>query len=190
MAKKSGKLARRYARALLQAVARELGGLETSKPTPAQKIAGELKAFSKLWRSEPRLSSSLLNPMFERGERLQALNKISELSGLSKMSQRFLQVVFERERIAYIVEIIETFAELADAEAGLVKVQLQVAKSIDESEKRTIEESLIQQIGSSASFSWQVEPDLLGGMIVRYGGKIVDGSLRGRLERIERTLMG
>src|SRR5690349_3379702 len=101
MAKRAGKLATRYARALLNAIENEQG--KTGLPSTAQQAAAQLKEFAAVWRREKALSDSLQNPMFEKGERLAALSKIAQISGLSDVLVRFLRVVFERDRIGQIV---------------------------------------------------------------------------------------
>lgn len=186
MAKKSGKLASRYAKALLRAVERELG--REGMPSPAQQVAGRLSEFASLWTRERELSSSIINPMFERGQRKSALLEIAKRAGLTDLEQRFLQVVFDRERIGALPEIAEAFAAEADRAASVVQVEVVVAREISPEEARGIEASLAQHLQGNLEFSWSVDPEIIGGMMVRYGGKVIDGSLRGRLDRIERRL--
>jgi len=187
LAKNVGKLASRYARALLRAVDTELG--TNGSPTPAQDVARVLNEFAEVWSSGRELSGSMLNPMFEKRERLAALLKIAENAGLPDIARRFLRVVFERDRIAALPEIAKAFGEQADASAGVLQVDILVAKEVDQEEARSIESSLGQHIPGTLEFRWSVEPSLIGGMIVNYDGKVLDGSLNGRIERIERSLL-
>lgn len=188
MAKDYTKLASRYARALLRTVERELGS--AGSPTPAQHVARSLSEFAAVWTREEELSSSIVNPMFEKGQRLEALITVAKLAELPEVARRFLRVVFERERIAALPEIAETFRQKADEAAGVVQVEVSVARPVDAEEVRNIESGLAQQISGRLEFHWSVDPALIGGMVVRYQGKVLDGSLSGRLERIERQLMG
>lgn len=188
MAKNVGKLASRYAKALLKAVDSELGSV--GSPTPAQHIARSLIEFARVWEAERELSGSMLNPMFEKSERLSALLQIAENAGVPDIARRFLRVVFERDRIAALPDIADAFALQADAAAGVMQVEVIVAKEIDSEEARTIENLLAQQIQGSLEFQWSSDPALIGGMVVKYDGKVLDGSLNGRLGRIERSLLG
>lgn len=181
MAKHVQKLATRYARSLINAVSRENAG-------SAQSIAVALKGFLAEYWSQPILADSLVNPMFDKGERLQALVRIAEQARLPQVAVRFLQVVFERDRISALPQIIETFSTLADEQAGVVKVQVVTAQPVASDEKHSVEESLRRKIGGSLQFHWSEDPEILGGMLVTYGAKVLDGSLKGRLERIERRL--
>ncbi len=188
MAKNVGKLASRYAKALLKAVNAELGSV--GSPTPAQHIARALTEFADVWEQQREFSGSMLNPMFEKSQRLSALLSIAENAGVPDIARRFLRVVFERDRIAALPEIAQAFAVQADASAGVLKVEVIVAKDIDSEEARTIEGLLAQQIQGSLEFQWSSDPALIGGMIVKYDGKVLDGSLSGRIGRIERSLLG
>lgn len=187
MAKRAGKLATRYARALLAAVENEQG--KASLPTPAQEAAAQLKDFAALWRREKGLAVSLQNPMFEKGERLDALTEIAKKAGLADILVRFLRVCFERDRIGQIVEIAAAFAEAADAAANLVQVEVTTAREVTSQEQQSIEQSLARQLQGNLSFHWRHDAAILGGLIVRYAGKVLDGSLGGRLARVEEKLL-
>ena len=188
MAKNIGKLAQRYARAFYHAVVRELG--QGGAPSPAQVVAGQLLEFSATWESQKEFSGTIINPMFDKNERLAALLAIANQAGLPDIAKRFLRVVFERDRIIALPGIARAFSEAADSASGVVHVQLVVARELSEDERRSTEGGLSQRIGGNVQFVWSVEPEVIGGMVVSYDGKVLDGSVRGRLERIERRLMG
>ncbi len=181
MAKHVQKLATRYARSLLLAV-----GGEGQSP---RAVADALQAFVTEWWSSPLLAEAVQNPMFEKEQRLQALRAVAGKAGLSDIATRFIQVVFERDRVAALPQIVQTFSELADEKDGIVKVKVITAQSVAQDEKHSVEESLRRKIKGSLVFHWAEDPAILGGMLVSYGAKVLDGSLRGKLERIERRLM-
>lgn len=186
MAKVSGKLATRYARALYQALSAEQGTSGT--PTPAQLSAAELRSFANLWEQEKDLEKHLLNPMYKREERLAALLEVAKCAGFSDLAGRFLRVLFDRDRLVIIPEVAKAFSELADKEAGVVRVQVSTARDISDAEKLSIKTKLSTQIPGELQLSFESRPELLGGLIVRYQGKVLDGSVSGKLDRIERQL--
>ncbi len=181
MAKTPGKLANRYAKALLNVVKSDGG-------RSAQDVAAELSSFAGVWSSDATLADSIINPMFERGQRSAALLEVAKAAGASDLLQRFLRILFERDRIAVLPEIAEAFEAAADEAAGVVKVSVTLARDIADEERGAIAEKISQQIDGRLEFSWSTDPDIIGGMLIQYGGNVVDGSLRGRLERIERKL--
>ena len=186
MGKKSGKLASRYSRALLESVEKELGS--KGAPTPAQKLAVELQEFSKIWKEDKELSSILSSPMFAREQRASTLASILSEVGVSDVGKKFLRVVFQRDRIAALPEIAANFSDLADRAASVVRVNLTTARKIDKDEMEGIEKQVCSQLGGKPDFTWQVKPEILGGLIIEYSGQILDGSLGGQLSRLEKEL--
>ncbi len=187
MAKKLGKLAVRYATALLNLVEKENG--RSGDPTPAEKVAASLAEFASLWAREEQIPAVLLNPMFTRKERLAVLERLGKLANLPDVAERFLRVLLERDRLSALPEIATALVERARERAGVVRVEIATARSIDSSEQKDVETELRAYIKGQPEFRWRVDERLLGGMVVQYGGKVIDGSLAGRLERLERALI-
>ena len=196
MAKKLGKLASRYARALYKS-ANEDGSIRP------EDIAELLEQFAGVWQREMGLQHIVLSPMFEADKRAGVLADVAKAAGLPEILQRFLNVLIERDRMAYFVEIVAAFRAVVDQTAGVVKVQVTTARPVVAEERAVIEKNITRQLqagGSggghqtgapfqSAVFSGYEDPQLIGGMVVRYGGMVLDGSLQGRLEKIERGLL-
>lgn len=187
MSQKAGKLASRYARALLAAVEKE-GGSGSQGKSPAQEAAVALREFAGVWEKEPQFSTSIQNPMFEKGERLNALTEVAKKAQLPDVVVRFLRVCFDRDRIGHLPEIATAFLEEADKAASLQRVEVTTARSVSQAEKESIEKSLSQHLSGSLLFSWKEDAEILGGLIIRYGGKVLDGSLGGKLARVEHRL--
>ncbi|MCB0346649.1 MAG: ATP synthase F1 subunit delta [Bdellovibrionales bacterium] len=186
MAKKIGKLARRYAKAFLSVIESDLG--KTGSPTPAQQIADGLGAFAEVWETNEDLPLYFLNPMFEIEVRAKAMKSIAAAAGLPEATANFLKVLVERDRVKIIPEIALALQEMADAAAGVIKVQVTTAQQIEQAEQADIEKQLAASMQGSPQFTWGVDSSLMGGMLIKYGGRVFDGSLRGRLDRIQRDL--
>lgn len=186
MAKRSGKLARRYARALLQAAKSEFSAGEAM--TEILKLAVDLAQFAEIFSKSSELQHALLSPMFSRSGRAQALQALAQQAGLPELTKRALNLLFERDRIGYLPEISQAFSEIANAEAQITEVEVVTAQTLEESERVRVETTLQKCIAGKPRFHWIVKAEILGGMIVRYDGKIIDGSVSGRLSRIEREL--
>lgn len=188
MAKQVGKIAKRYARALLRAVEQEMG--IDGEVSPAQDVARQLRAFAEIWENDPQLSLFISNPMFNSEERENALVSVAGAGGLPEIAKRFLRVLFKRDRLMALPEIVSVFSEEADEAAGVVRVQVTTARSVDGGEQAEIENLIRSKVDGTPNFRWDIDGSLIGGIRVRFGGKVVDGSLFGRLERLERQLLG
>ncbi len=183
MAKKYTKLSARYARAFQKAAKEELGSIEACRE------AGKgLNEFAQLWERELELRLTLLNPSFEKNERLNALTAVCKALNLPEITTRFLRVLCERDRLQLIPEMALAFLELVNKEAGIVQVSVRTARVLEGAERAEIEGELQRLMKGKPEFSWDIDESLLGGMVVEFEGKVIDGSLSGRLGRIEEML--
>lgn len=191
MSKKLSKLASRYARAIFNAIEAEKGAAPLpSGKTPAQESALELAQFVKLWQENHELSQVLLSPMFNQDARYEALKGIVEEFQFSKEVKRLLEVLFERRRLNAVAEISEAFSEKADISAGVLRVLVQTARELPQDEVNKIQHQLSSELSGSPVYTWQVKPEILGGLVIKYGGKVLDGSVSGKLSKLKQGLSG
>jgi F-type H+-transporting ATPase subunit delta len=181
MSKRAGKLAKRYARALLRGLAGDL--------TTARQLADALNAFADKFFAQRELVISILSPMFDRNERGAALLAVAQSTGLPKTGVDFLRTLFERDRLVNLREIAAAFRELADAAANVIPVEVVTAQEISKTEADEIASSVAKTLRGTPLFHWSVDPTIIGGMVIKHSGRVVDGSLRGRLERLEQELI-
>lgn len=192
MAKGIGKIASKYARAFLFNVEREFGGNaagRSSGKTPAQEVAAQLETLAINFDSNRDLHNALLSPMFNEEQRLSALLALATAMELPEVAKKFLKLLFQRGRIPLLGEVAAAFTELADRAAAIVVVEVVTARPISTEEQGEITASLGRLISGRLEFQWNTDPEILGGMLVRYGGNILDGTLKSRLERVERSLL-
>ena len=185
MSKKSGKLARRYAQALLTAARKE--GISDNKELLA--LATTVQTVASYYESDANLQGALLSPAFPKAERERALHAVCTSLQLPQIATRAIELLFQRDRLSQLPQIAATFVELANREAGIVEVQISTPQALGADEQQRIAKSLAQLIGGTPVFNWHVAPELLGGMVVRYGGKVIDGSVAGKLGRLQNELM-
>ena len=186
MSKRAGKLATRYAKALLRAST--VNNQELSSESLIS-LSESLLSVSRLWQENKELRDVILNPMFEKTQRQSAFIALAKMSGQRELLTRFLEVVFEKDRIIALPEIAAEFSELAARQARNVAVKVKIARSISSDESKDLELSLGQHIPGNLKFSWEVDPSILGGILVEYQGRVLDGTLSGKLERIEKALL-
>lgn len=190
MKKRIGKLAVRYAHALLNAVTKEFGhAAGASGQTKAQEVAQLLGEFSQMVTNQREFSVAISSPMFDRDQRKKALVAIASAEGLPEVVQGFLRLLFERDRFGLLSEISHAFQQIADTAAKVVFVEITTAAPVSSEEVSSVERSLSQLIEGRARFAWSVDSQIIGGMVIRYSGKVVDGSVQGRLERLEKGLV-
>ena len=171
-------LAAVYAKALLGA---------TERAANTEAVLEELEALlSEVFQRLPKLESALTSPRVGQEEKLRLL----ELAIGSRVSQSlldFLKVLARRGRLDCLRAITRAARQQLNEIRGRVEVTLVTAEPLGEDSTRQAAERLQTALGQEIDLSTSVDPDLIGGAIVRVGDTIIDGSVINRLEQMRRT---
>jgi F-type H+-transporting ATPase subunit delta len=166
-------IARPYARAAF-AEAREQNSLSP--------WADGLSAAAQVVR-DPRVEALLGNPHVTSEQLAQFVTDIAG-SKLGETGGNFVRTLAENGRLAYLPEIAEQFETLKDAAEGVIDVTVTSAAALDETQRTRIAAALEKRLKRKVRLHCEVEPQLIGGAVLRAGDLVIDGSLRTRLERI------
>jgi F-type H+-transporting ATPase subunit delta len=173
--------ARRYARALLD-VARE-----SADP---QSVGDQLRSAVELLASERALRALLANPAAPARAKLGVLEAVARKAGWSELIERLLRLVVERGRSELLPEIARGYAALWNAERGVVEAEASAAVELDAGQRQALAGAIRKATGQTAEVRVRVDPGLLGGVVLRMGGRTYDGSVRSRLARLRRRMSG
>ncbi len=171
-------VARRYARALMD--------LTQADPQP---IADRLIEFGNLIEQNPSLRQVLQSPAFQENERMRVLKMIIEKLAIKHPLDRFLELLAERRRMNQLEGIIEIFAEYVDQQKNRVRVVVESATALDAQAKKGLRDTLSTSLGREVLMELRVNPQLIGGMSVRLGSLVVDGSVQAGLRRLRESLL-
>jgi F-type H+-transporting ATPase subunit delta len=170
-------VARTYARALFQA-AQDEGRLD--------EVREELQSFVEAIHEVPELRSLLRNPQLDPPTKAEALGAV--LADADEVFRNFLRVVVEKGRATMIEEIAEEFESLVAAEERILSVELTTAYELSDDDAAAIVKQIEQASGLRVEAARTVDPDLIGGIVLKAGDLEADSSVRGRLERLRREL--
>ncbi len=137
--------------------------------------------------ADPDMGRLIASPRVDRQE---AARVFVEVCGqpLGPEGANLIRLLAENRRLALLPAIAELYEALrADAE-GVVEAQLVAARDVDEAQRQRIAEALQQRLGRRVQLSCQTDPALLGGAVVRAGDLVIDGSVRGRLQKLAGVL--
>jgi F-type H+-transporting ATPase subunit delta len=101
---------------------------------------------------------------------------------------RFLGILARRDRLDLVPEIAQVFRRLLNEHHGIAVAQVTTAIPIDARQQAVIANRLERRLGKTVTLETRVDPSILGGVIAQIGDNVIDGSVRGRLERLRRTL--
>ena len=169
---------RMYARALFDA-AKEAGRLGP--------VHEELGDFAASVREVPELRAVLANPQLDPGEKVAVLTDL--LGGAEELVRNFLLVLAEKGRIGQLDDILRELDALVAQEERRLTVDLTTAYELTDADADAIVREIERAAGRKVEATRRVDPDLIGGVVLRAGSMRVDASVRGRLERLRNELM-
>jgi F-type H+-transporting ATPase subunit delta len=173
--------ARRYARALLD-VARE--------QESAEGVREELRQAADLMAGNPDLSAMLAHPALAV-ERKQALaREVFGRAGASELLARLLDLLIARGRLELLPDIEQAFAAAWNAQRGVQTAEAVTAEALTPAQETRLSAALSAASGRDVELATAVDASVLGGVRVTMGGRIYDGTVRGRLESLRRHLEG
>lgn len=170
---------RTYANALFEA-ANEKGRLEP--------VRDELHTFVDAVEQVPQLRALLESREVESREKMDALREI--LTDADELVRNFLLLVVEKGRAQELTEIVREFDALVAAEEGILDVELTTAVELSDADATKLLEQIEQVSGRRLRATREVDPELIGGFVLRAGSHRADASVRGRLEGLRRELKG
>ncbi|HET6578404.1 MAG TPA: ATP synthase F1 subunit delta [Gemmatimonadales bacterium] len=175
---RSETIARNYAEALY-----ELG--ERSGQTT--RYADLIDAVAAAVETTPAVQGVLMSPRVPKAEKARLL--ASALRDVPREFVLFLQALVKRGRQQLLREIADQYGGLLDVKLNRVRAAVTLARPADEALQRSIAEALSRELGKEVLPSFSVDPEILGGTIVRVGERVHDGSIRRRMTKLRRQLL-
>jgi F-type H+-transporting ATPase subunit delta len=166
-----------YARALFD-VAKEHDILD--------EMHDELGQFTDELAKNHDLQVFFFSPYFSSQEKKEGISKMIE--GADEHFVRFLELLAERHRMPALFRIRRDFDALYAEERKLLPVTVTSAVELDKDTVKEIRRKIEEQTDRTVELTTKVDPNLLGGLVVRVGNKVMDGSIRARLERLRKQV--
>jgi F-type H+-transporting ATPase subunit delta len=171
-------VARTYARALFDA-AKEHGRID--------EIREQLDTFAATIREVPELQAVIRNPQLDPPAKAEALAAV--LEGADELLRNFTRMVAQKGRAPLLEEIAREYNALVALEAQILNVELTTAFELSDNQADSIVKQIEQASGRRVEASRAVDPELIGGVVLKVGTLEVDSSVRGRLDRLRRELI-
>lgn len=180
----SSALSRRYSLALIT-LAEEHNIIE--------QIGEDLQTFEEAWtQGESILKNALLNPGISTQERSKVLKAVLERLSLHKYLNNFLNLLLEKSRLLLLDEIMEAYQLMSDERSGRVRARVTTAADLTIEEKDSIRQTLAKATDVEPvklTIEFDIDPQIIGGVVARVGDTIYDASLRSRLREIKEALL-
>jgi F-type H+-transporting ATPase subunit delta len=177
-------VANRYAHALVDIVMTPGTAL---KPEDA---VTQLRSVEALLGESPELRTALETPAIQNSRKRAVMAQLLERTGASPLMRNFVYVVIDHRRIGSMSDIREAFELQLDERLGFVRAEVSSAAPLDAPQSAGLERELSKLTGKRMRLRFDVDPELLGGVVARIGSTVYDGSVRGELRELGRKLAG
>jgi F-type H+-transporting ATPase subunit delta len=138
--------------------------------------------------ADDRIAVYLTNPSVAAERRIEAF-ETSLNTNVQPEARNLARMLIERDRTMLIPDIREMFDAQLRAERGIVVAELTTADPLSDAERDFIKQKLESMTGQRVELAVRIEPEIIGGIIVRIGDMVIDGSVRNKLEKMRSRLM-
>src|SRR5262245_35089660 len=175
-------VASRYARALADVV---LGPNSSQDP---DRTLEDLRSFQRALAASTELSIALASPAIARPRKRAVIARLAQSLGISGAAKNFLLVLIDHRRSADLSGVIAAFEKIVNERLGKLQVDVASARALREQQRGALAQQLETITGKKILLNLTVDQELVGGVVVRLGSTVFDGSVRGQLEALRRQL--
>lgn len=172
-------MAGRYATALFE-LAREAGTLDT--------VIRDLARFEAMLAHNPDLMRLVRSAVFSAEEQTRAITAVLAKAKIEGIAANFLRLVAANRRLFAVRDMLRAFREMVAAHKGEVAAVVTVAEPLAETHRAEIKAALDGVTGKNVQVDVKVDPAIIGGLVVKVGSRMVDGSLRTKLNAIKHAM--
>ena len=172
-------MAGRYATALFE-LARETNAIDAVK--------ADLERFDALVAENPDLNRLVRSPVFSAAEQLQALSAVLDRAGIGGLAAKFLKLVTMNRRLFAARDMVRGYRELVALHKGEATAEVTVAERLKDDHVAALKSALKAVSGKDVDLNIKIDPAIIGGLVVKLGSRMVDTSLRTKLNAIRHAM--
>jgi F-type H+-transporting ATPase subunit delta len=152
------------------------------------KVAEDLQEIESLLKESAELRKVWENPAIPAEQKRNLLDAIVQREGIDRSVRNLIAVLIDHRRVHFLPQIIEQFEKEMDRRRGYVEAEITSVRQLADAEKRLLEDKVGSLTGKKVRPKFGQDESLLGGVVVRLGSTIYDGSVKGRLEKIREAI--
>lgn len=154
----------------------------------AHDVQKQLDVFLAAWWESDDLREVFLDPSFPAEQKVAILDKLNARLGMGQQVRNFFAVLIQHDRLNVLDEVLAEYRREVNQRLGISEVYVTSARALEADERRGIEQKVAALTGTQVQATYQEDKTLLGGVVVRVGSTVYDGSVRGRLDRLKAQL--
>ena len=177
-----GGLATRYAAALFELA-------DSHKQLDA--VAADLTALAQMIADSADLNRLINSPVLSRAEQGKGIAAVLKAAGFGDLTQKFIGLVAQNRRLFAVPAMIKTYRKLLADKRGEMTAEVTAARTLTAAQQAAVSDAIKRVAGSSSvAIDVKVDPSLLGGLIVRVGSRMIDNSLKTKLQKLQLSMKG
>lgn len=157
-------------------------------PAGLKDVLGELTELEKIFSENPGFTKLMSTPTVSLDEKLSLLGEIIKAGNLSELCGNLLCVLCEKHRMNCFSGIVKYFRELYNDEFKIAEITVTTSDPLSDATRQKIAEKMSKVIGKTVSIKEKVDKKLIGGIVIDYGSRRYDGSVRSRLDALKGEL--
>lgn len=154
------------------------------------RVADDLSALQSMLDDSEELRRFIASPVVSRDDHLGGITALADRAELCDETRRFLGLVAQKRRLFALPGMIRAFQRQLARRRGETAADVISARPLNERQMADVAARLRQVVGNDVTVNASVDPDLLGGMVIRVGSRMVDNSLRSKLQRLSLSMKG
>ena len=154
----------------------------------AAAVGGELSAIGQAIRDTPNLLAFFANPVIKHADRAALVEK-TFIPAVSGLTASFLRLLVSKGQLAELAGTAEAYSKMVEAREGKVDVDVTVARELGAHELELVRQRISTAIKKIAVVTQRVDESIIGGIIIRVGDKLIDGSVKAQLKEIEEKML-
>ncbi|MCB1884942.1 MAG: F0F1 ATP synthase subunit delta [Geminicoccaceae bacterium] len=174
-------LAQRYAKALFE-LAQEGKALDA--------VLADLDRLDAAIDESDDLATLIKNPVLSREEQEQGILAVAERMGVGELTRRFLGVLAQKRRLYALPDVAKSFRAMLAESRGEVTAEVVSAQPLTDEQQGALKGSIERYVGRNVSMQTRVDGGLLGGLVVQVGSRMLDASLKTKLQQLEQSMRG
>lgn len=174
-------LAGRYAQALLELA---------EQKKKLDQVAEDFRGLRQLVDESAELRRLLRNPLFGRDQQAKAISAVLDKAGVDEITKNFCLVAIRNNRAFALPEMMDAYLQELAAKRGEVAAEVTSAQELTDEQKKSLTDALKKSVGSKVNIETRVDPALIGGLVVHVGSRMIDNSLRSKLNRLQHAMKG
>lgn len=169
-------MAGRYATALFE-LARENGAMDA--------VAGDLIRFEALLKESPDLARLVRSPAFSSEDQTRAVTAVLAKAGIGGLAGNFIRLAAQNRRLFAVTDMIRIYRSLLAKARGETQAEAVVAQPLSDEHLATLKQALKAATGEDVTLNVKVDPSLIGGLTVKLGSRLIDASLKTKLQSMK-----